>query len=86
MAKKWNMQLRQYESFSFPASWVCPLISEDMEMPVNCASCGKAMRFGAGFTSRMIHSDGGMGYSVCEECHEKEWAAEKAARKEKDNG
>ena len=85
MAKKWNIQRQQYEPHTIPESWVCPLISMDMELPVNCASCGKPMKFGDGFTSHIIHSDGGFGYSVCGACHEKEWVAEKAAREEKNH-
>ena len=82
MAKKWNRLLHRYEPYTIPEGWKCPLVSMDMDLPINCASCGKAIRFGEGFTSHVIHSDMGMGYSVCEECHEKEWAAEMSARKE----
>lgn len=82
MAKKWDLKLQIYEPYTIPESWVCPLYTPDMEMAVNCASCGRAMTFGQGFTSSIIHNDAGMGYTVCEACKEKEWAAEKAARKE----
>lgn len=84
MAKKWNLRLRQYEPYTLPAGWVCPQICEDMEMPINCASCGKQMTYGQGFTSRIIQTDGGMSYSVCWDCKNREWAAEKAAREEQD--
>lgn len=83
MAKKWNIKERRYEPYEIPDSWVCPMLTPNLDMPVNCASCGKAMRFGEGFTSHTIHGENGMGYSICEDCMKEEWAAEKAARQEK---
>ena len=70
--KKYNIYTREYEPYSIPEHWICPLYSNNMNEVVNCSSCGKLILFGNGFTSRLIHSDKGFGYSVCEECHDKE--------------
>ena len=83
MAKKWNRHLCRYEPYTIPDGWTCPVFCTDMDYPVNCASCGKTMTFGDGYTSRVIHTDHGMGYSVCLECHKKEVAEDQADRKEK---
>lgn len=85
MAKKWNFKTHSYEPYEIPKGWICPLVGFDMNELVNCASCGKVMPYGDGFTSRRIHGNGGFGYSVCAECNEKEWADEKKAMEEKEH-
>lgn len=84
MAKKWNPAKNQYEPYTIPQGWFCPLLIDDMDAFVNCASCGNEIRFGEGYSSHLIHSEMGMGYSVCGECLRKEYALENAARKEED--
>lgn len=81
--RKWNYVKHDYEPYVIPYNWHCPMMAIDMREIVNCASCGKVMTFGEGYTSRVIHSMLGFGYCVCKSCMEKEWAAENAARKEK---
>lgn len=56
------------------------LYSDDMDKVIACARCGRKMLFGDGYTSREIHAEHGLGYTVCEQCHEKEW------REEQENG
>lgn len=70
--KKWNPATNQYEPYSVPAEWHCPPVSFLMDELINCASCGKRITFGAGYTSKLIHTDSGFGYTVCRECSEKE--------------
>ena len=43
-----------------------------MDKIVNCANCGKELKFGECYTSKTIHTEIGMGYGVCEECYDKE--------------
>ena len=74
--RKWNFKKQKYEPYSVPDEWNTPLISWDMEQIINCASCGKKMTFGDGYTSRKIHTEHGMGYNVCFDCYEKEWQEE----------
>ena len=80
-AQKWDCVKHEYTPYEIPSDWYCPLLCDALNTQINCASCGKKMTFGEGYTSHFIHTFGGFGYYVCEECMEKEWAAEKAARK-----
>ncbi len=82
LALKWNFAKIRYEPYMIPDEWHCPLVSDDMDEPINCASCGKGMTFGEGYTSRAIHTPGGFGYFVCEDCLQKEIMAERTAREE----
>ena len=72
--KRWNYETQSYDEYTVPddCNWVCPLMLMDMDAVINCASCGKKMIYGAGYTSKEIHTDMGMGYSVCGECYENE--------------
>lgn len=76
--KKWNYKTKEYEEYTVPDSWKVKLFSVDMEEKINCASCGKSMKLGDGYTSRTIHDRHGFGYAVCEDCHSKEFEEEKA--------
>jgi hypothetical protein len=68
---KWNPRLHHYEAFETPAEIVV-LYTPVMELPCDCTRCGIRMTFGDGYTSKQIHTDGGMGYPVCENCYEEE--------------
>lgn len=41
----------------------------DMNKVVSCASCGKKILYGNGYTSHRIHTNMGFGYAVCERCY-----------------
>lgn len=77
-AEKWNPKTKKYYDYNLPER-AC-LYSDDMDKIVTCARCGRKMLFGDGYTSREIHAEHGLGYTVCEQCHEKEW------REEQENG
>lgn len=79
--RKWNYDKQDYEKYTIPGSWFCPLICIDMATEVNCAECGKVLLFGHTFTSLVIHSKMGFGYGVCPDCHEKEVQQEEEHRK-----
>ncbi len=49
-----------------------PVYCDSMDEKVNCAQCGKEIKYGNGYVSIEIFS-GAFGHTVCEECHEKEW-------------
>ncbi len=66
--KKWNLEKRQYEPYIPPPGYVT-LYEGDMDQRCNCASCGKEITFGSGYTSLQIHNDFGLGYAVCESCY-----------------
>lgn len=69
-AQKWNVKTKEYVPVTVPEK--ATTMSFDMEEEIACASCGKTMPFGSGFTSLVIHTDIGMGYSVCPQCHDHE--------------
>lgn len=78
--KKYNEETKQYEPYEIPEEWNCPIMTMNMKTVVNCVSCGKHIEFGDGYTSMQIHNDYGMGYTVCAECHEREWQERQKAR------
>lgn len=39
---------------------------------------------GSAYTSLEVHNQFGLGYPVCEECYQKEWERERAARMEEE--
>lgn len=58
--------------------WHVVLITDDMDLPVNCASCGRNVAFGETYTSRALFTDNGwFGLPVCTKCYVKELEAEK---------
>lgn len=58
-----------------PKEWHTPLIADDMNQMINCAGCGKELKFGNSFTSMIIcDMSGAFGFPVCEECYQKELA------------
>ncbi len=69
--QRWNYDKHEYEAFNSPAV-ILSLYSEDMLEEVDCASCGKRMPFGDGYTSKEIHNRVGLGYPVCSDCYEAE--------------
>lgn len=86
--RKWNYETRQYEDYATPHYWHCPIFSYDMEEEINCASCGRKIKYGEGYASLEIHTSMGMGYNVCEKCHaqeiKKRLEAEKIRQQEED--
>lgn len=76
--KKWNYKTKKYEEYTVPDSWKVKMLSDDMNEEINCASCGKPMLYGNGYTSRTIHSKHGFGYVVCKDCYNKDIEEEKA--------
>lgn len=71
--KKWNYQKRKYEDFNIPRDRNVKLLADDLNEIINCANCGKEVKFGDTYTSMTIHNSLGFGYCVCEECYEEEW-------------
>lgn len=82
MMQKWNEKLRRYFPYDPPVKdGIYPLICYDMDTVINCAQCGKEVKFGDCFTSMEIHNDAGFGFSVCEDCYDKEWHRRKLYEK-----
>lgn len=70
--RRWDYKTETYLPFASPANNLF-LFCQDMQAPVDCASCGKQMVYGDTYTSQEIHTSVGMGFPVCEDCHEVEW-------------
>ena len=71
--EKYNFRTKEYEEYSIPKEWNTPLICEDMNQLINCANCGRKLKFGSCYTSLKIHNNIGLGYPVCFNCYNKEW-------------
>ncbi|KGF09693.1 hypothetical protein HMPREF1635_02070 [Clostridiales bacterium S5-A14a] len=69
-ARKWDYKTRKYYDYDLPEE-AC-LYSDDMDKVIACPQCGRKMLFGDGYTSRQIHTEHGLGYAVCEQCHVKD--------------
>lgn len=53
--------------------WNLKIYSEDMNEIVNCANCGKEIKFGNGYTSlRHFSNSGVFGLPVCKDCYHDE--------------
>ena len=76
VTKKWNCKLRKYERYEIPKEWNVALYEDDMNTIVNCACCGRLVRYGDCYTSKHIHNSAGFGYAVWEKCYEGEWKEE----------
>jgi len=74
--QKWNFDTHEYEIYIVPDGKYPCLYSEDMSKVIDCASCFRFMTYGNGLTSRTLHNHVGLGYMVCDDCYNKEWAAE----------
>lgn len=70
--KKWNYETKKYEKYTVPDNWKVKLFSTDMNEKINCAACGKSIKFSDGYPSRTIHYKHGLGYTVCQECYTKD--------------
>lgn len=73
----WDFRAQEYEAKDIQNDWKVPLVCMDMNEVINCASCGRLVAFGDCYTSRRIHTSAGMGYNVCPDCYEEEWAEER---------
>lgn len=69
--QKWNPATQKYDPYQPPKGYIS-MFETDMDKLINCAGCGSEITFGECYTSMQIHNSMGMGYSVCESCHEAE--------------
>lgn len=70
--KKWNYETKEYDNYKVPSDWITPLWVDDMDTIINCVQCGKKVKYGECYTSKEIHNSFGLGYCVCENCHDLE--------------
>ena len=70
--EKWNEEKGCFEPYEVPKHWTPRVCSSDKREFINCASCGKVIRYDKGKPSKFIINGIGFGYRVCQECYEKE--------------
>lgn len=70
IGQKWNYEKHAYDRYILPDG--ASMYETNMNNVVQCAGCGKYIFFGQCYTSQEIHTESGMGYAVCPECHEAE--------------
>ena len=70
--QRWNWKEHKYEDYVVPDNWYVATYAFDLDTCIDCASCGKSVPYGLTYTSMEIHTDMGIGYAVCDECHEEE--------------
>lgn len=73
--RRYNYATKQYENYQVPSHWKCPLVGNYLQ-PVNCASCGKELKFGHTCESLEIKSEFELSYYVCYPCYKKELSRE----------
>lgn len=81
MLRRWNYDEQVYEPYEVPDDWNVKSYSENMDEIVNCPHCGQKVTFGSCYTSKEIHTAGGFGYAVCDECYATERIKEEEWRK-----
>lgn len=70
---KWNYETHEYDLYETPIEWNVKCVGVDMDEIVNCAACGRELKYGDCYTSKELHTGGGIGYGVCWDCYQKEW-------------
>lgn len=71
-ARKYDLETGQYEDYALPEG--ASLYEDDMNKDIACAECGKKIKYGMSYTSRIIQNDAGFGYAVCKDCYyENNW-------------
>lgn len=79
--KKWNYKTKKYENFKSPAKnpvLYIPCEEGHLEIEIECTNCGKRVKYGDCYTSKIIHNYIGIGYPVCPKCYEEEHAEERS--------
>ena len=79
-AFKLDLKTKKCSTYTPPPLASC--YETDMERVIQCASCGRPLEYGKGYTSRQIHTRLGFGYIVCGDCYKKEWQGAEAADQE----
>lgn len=66
LAERWNCETHKYDPYELPEG---SSLLESQNTLVYCASCGKKLEYGKTYTSLEIHTELGIGYAVCFQCH-----------------
>lgn len=66
-ARKYDPVNNTYENYTLPEG--STPYEDDMSKDIACAECGKKIKYGMSYTSRIIQNDAGFGYAVCMDCY-----------------
>lgn len=70
IAQKWAPCHKRDRPYVLPEGVMkCSFGERDMDKVIACAGCGKSVKFGNAYTSLEIHTETGIGFSVCSNCH-----------------
>jgi hypothetical protein len=82
---KWDFFKKEYTEFVPNSKGVYKTYCSNMNERVNCAHCGKRLKFKDSYTSLQIQDHIGMGFAVCKECYKDEsrgmWEADAERQK-----
>ena len=70
--RRYTPKSPEMEVHTVPDDWNVKVYSEDVDEIINCADCGKELRYGDAYTSLEIQSRKGFGYCVCKDCSDRE--------------
>ena len=59
--QKWNYKTHTYDEYNVPDEWNVKTYSTNMEQEINCAECGKKVKYGDCYTSLEVHTEMGFG-------------------------
>lgn len=71
LIKRWNYETHEYDDVYVNGPCL-RTYSDDPDAPTKCPNCGKIIKFGESFTSYEYRTETGIGYAVCEKCHQEE--------------
>lgn len=68
--QKWDPYHGKYRPYALPEGALkCSVGESRMDKVIACAGCGKPVEFEDTYTSLEIHTEIGLGLSVCSRCH-----------------
>lgn len=70
--RRYTPKSPEMEVHTVPDDWNVKVYSDDVDEIINCADCGKELRYGDAYTSLEIQSKKGFGYCVCKDCSDRE--------------
>lgn len=71
---KYNQSKRAFERVKLPDNWKCLTFKDILDTTVNCANCGKLIKYADTCVSRELFKGNidGTGYAVCKDCFRRE--------------
>ena len=76
-ALKRSFKDKKYRVHFFLDGRKIKILCDDMDEIISCSSCWEDVVVGKSYTSRSIHNDAWIWFSVCDKCHKQELEEEK---------